>query len=347
MSYRLLRLIAALIVLTMALAAFGCNTTNTNSNANANVSTNTNENSNVAAMANENANSAAASTTTASTFSTREPDRYDMKMNVNLEGSANNRQGSTQVEIAFARLDANRRWTLKVPSINQEISYLEKPGLKYLVIPSRNQYVEITDEAVGFPLGNVLTPSAMMERLQAKPHESLGTETVNGRVAMKYRFTGAANTGTTAGTAQADSFIYVDQETNLPLRIDLTTTANGVSGRGLLETRDIQLNPDPAQFDVPAGYQKVTSQQLKEQVQGFIAFVRAIAPYVEELAAQYKGSLKVAKMNIDDNQDTPQQYGIRSIPTLLVFKGGKVVEQIVGAVPKAKLEAAVTKVIQA
>jgi thioredoxin 1 len=48
-------------------------------------------------------------------------------------------------------------------------------------------------------------------------------------------------------------------------------------------------------------------------------------------------------MNIDENQDTPQQYGIRSIPTLLVFKGGKVVEQIVGAVPKAKLEAAVTK----
>jgi len=72
---------------------------------------------------------------------------------------------------------------------------------------------------------------------------------------------------------------------------------------------------------------------------------RAIAPAVEELAAQYKGKLKVAKMNIDDNQDTPQQYGIRSIPTLLVFKGGKVVEQIVGAVPKAKLEAAVLKAL--
>src|SRR5215213_5364853 len=72
---------------------------------------------------------------------------------------------------------------------------------------------------------------------------------------------------------------------------------------------------------------------------------RAIAPAVEELATQYKGKVKVAKMDIDNNQDTPQQYGIRSIPTLLVFKGGKVVEQIVGAVPKAKLEAAVTKVI--
>ncbi len=72
---------------------------------------------------------------------------------------------------------------------------------------------------------------------------------------------------------------------------------------------------------------------------------RAIAPAIEELAAQYKGKLKVAKVNIDDNQDTPQQYGVRSIPTLLLFKGGKVVDQIVGAVPKAKLEAALSKVV--
>lgn len=72
---------------------------------------------------------------------------------------------------------------------------------------------------------------------------------------------------------------------------------------------------------------------------------RAIAPVLEELAGQYKGKVKVAKVNIDDNQDTPQQYGIRSIPTLLIFKGGKVVEQIVGAVPKAKLEAAIQKVV--
>jgi thioredoxin 1 len=72
---------------------------------------------------------------------------------------------------------------------------------------------------------------------------------------------------------------------------------------------------------------------------------RAIAPVVEELANQYQGRVKVAKVNIDDNQDTPQQYGIRSIPTLLVFKGGKVVGQIVGAVPKAKIEDAITKAL--
>jgi thioredoxin 1 len=72
---------------------------------------------------------------------------------------------------------------------------------------------------------------------------------------------------------------------------------------------------------------------------------RAIAPAVAELATKYKGKVKVAKVNIDDNQDTPQQYGIRSIPTLLLFKGGKVVGQIVGGVPKSKIEAELTKVL--
>ena len=68
---------------------------------------------------------------------------------------------------------------------------------------------------------------------------------------------------------------------------------------------------------------------------------RAIAPTVEGLAADYKGKLKVCKLNIDDHQSIPQQYDVRSIPTLLLFKGGQVVNQIVGAVPRAKLEEAV------
>lgn len=65
---------------------------------------------------------------------------------------------------------------------------------------------------------------------------------------------------------------------------------------------------------------------------------KQIAPTVEALASEYKGKLKVGKLNIDDHQQVPQKYGIRSIPTLLVFKGGQVVGQIVGAVPRTKLE---------
>jgi thioredoxin 1 len=65
---------------------------------------------------------------------------------------------------------------------------------------------------------------------------------------------------------------------------------------------------------------------------------KAIAPALEDLATRYKGKVKVAKLNVDDNQQTAQSYGIRGIPTMLIFKGGQVVEQIVGAVPKSRLE---------
>ncbi len=64
---------------------------------------------------------------------------------------------------------------------------------------------------------------------------------------------------------------------------------------------------------------------------------KMIAPVVEELANEFDGKLKVAKMDVDANPRTAMQYGIRSIPTLLVFKGGQVVEQIIGAVPKRHL----------
>src|SRR5689334_18623009 len=63
---------------------------------------------------------------------------------------------------------------------------------------------------------------------------------------------------------------------------------------------------------------------------------RAIAPVLEDLAVQYKDRVKFTKINTEENQDIPQQYGIRAIPTLLIFKGGKVVGQIVGAAPKAR-----------
>jgi thioredoxin 1 len=72
---------------------------------------------------------------------------------------------------------------------------------------------------------------------------------------------------------------------------------------------------------------------------------RAIGPIVEDLAKEYKDKLKVGKLNIDDHQQVPQKYGIRSIPTLLLFKGGKVVDMIVGAVPKAKLVESVKKAL--
>ncbi|NIQ89804.1 MAG: thioredoxin [Deltaproteobacteria bacterium] len=72
---------------------------------------------------------------------------------------------------------------------------------------------------------------------------------------------------------------------------------------------------------------------------------RAIAPVVAELATQYEGSLKVSKCNVDESPKTPSKYGIRAIPTLIIFKEGNVSEQITGAVSKSQIDAAIKKVI--
>jgi thioredoxin 1 len=70
---------------------------------------------------------------------------------------------------------------------------------------------------------------------------------------------------------------------------------------------------------------------------------RAIAPIVTELATEYQGKVKVGKMDVDQNPSTPMRYGVRGIPTLLVFKGGEVKEQIVGYVPKEQIQKALDK----
>jgi thioredoxin 1 len=72
---------------------------------------------------------------------------------------------------------------------------------------------------------------------------------------------------------------------------------------------------------------------------------RAIGPLVDQLAAEHKGKLKVGKLDIDAHQNVPQKYNVMSIPTLLLFKNGQVADQIVGAVPKAKLDAMVKRAI--
>lgn len=70
---------------------------------------------------------------------------------------------------------------------------------------------------------------------------------------------------------------------------------------------------------------------------------KAIAPALEELATQYKGQFKIAKLDVDENNVSAQEFGIRSIPALLIFKGGKEVDRLMGSMPKAKLEDALKK----
>jgi thioredoxin 1 len=98
--------------------------------------------------------------------------------------------------------------------------------------------------------------------------------------------------------------------------------------------------------------QNFENEILKSQTVALVDFwavwcgpCRMIAPSVEQLATEYKGRVKVCKMNVDDHVLMPQKYEIRSIPTLLIFKNGQVAGQIVGAVPKAKIEEALKKVV--
>ena len=72
---------------------------------------------------------------------------------------------------------------------------------------------------------------------------------------------------------------------------------------------------------------------------------KAIAPTIEEIAVDYAGKVKVGKLNVDQNQNTAMQYGVRSIPTLLIMKSGEVVSQIVGAVPKENITKALDEIL--
>lgn len=92
------------------------------------------------------------------------------------------------------------------------------------------------------------------------------------------------------------------------------------------------------------------SEVLKSELPTLVDFwaiwcgpCKQIAPLVDAMANEYKGKLNVAKVDVDHNQIIAQQYSIRSIPTLLLFKGGKVVGQLVGTMQRAKLEAEIQK----
>lgn len=93
------------------------------------------------------------------------------------------------------------------------------------------------------------------------------------------------------------------------------------------------------------------SQILQSDVPALVDFwaawcgpCRTVGPVVEELAGEYAGKIKVAKLNVDDNKQTPAKYGVRGIPTLMLFKDGQVVDQIVGAVPKSRIKELLDKV---
>lgn len=99
-------------------------------------------------------------------------------------------------------------------------------------------------------------------------------------------------------------------------------------GENIIELSDAAFEGDVLQHDKPT---------LVDFWAEWCAPCRALAPVVAEVASEYSGRIQVAKMNIDDHRETPGRYHINSIPTLLLFKDGEVVDQLVGLVNKKKL----------
>jgi hypothetical protein len=226
--------------------------------------------------ANANAGPRAASSQSA-TIDIKEPERYSVAMSISIQETASDTPAPMLTQqLSLAKLGADRLWAFVFPAPTGQIVYLEKSGLKYLVLFERRQYVELTPDALGFQLGAVLTPHSIAEHLKPGQHEKLGLEPVNGRTAIKYRVTAVSGAST-----QTDGVIFVDQETGLPLRSELNATAAaGTKSRVIVESRDIQLNPDRAQFDVPAGMKKVSQQDARQQVEGFASALRAFADMI-------------------------------------------------------------------
>ena len=107
-----------------------------------------------------------------------------------------------------------------------------------------------------------------------------------------------------------------------------------MAGNGILEVTYASFDQDVLKADQPV---------LVDFWATWCGPCRAIAPIVDELAKEYQGKVKIGKMDVDRNNATPMRYGVRGIPTLLVFKNGEVKEQIVGYVPKEQIQKALDK----
>jgi thioredoxin 1 len=105
---------------------------------------------------------------------------------------------------------------------------------------------------------------------------------------------------------------------------------------GLLQVNDKNFTAEVLQSDIPV---------LVDFWAIWCGPCRAISPIVEDLAKEFSGRIKITKLNVDENPSTPSQYGVRGIPALILFKEGKVLDQIVGSVPKARLKALIEKAL--
>jgi len=258
----------------VVIAASGCSrgpVTNANINTNTNVNVNANPTG-----ANINANTAP------STIAAKEPDTYRATIVFTAQTEGGDKAiGIPTLSAEVAKSGNDRRLSFKLPD-GSDLVYLEKAGVQYGIAPARKQYAELTPEATGFQLQKLMTPGQVVAYLdRLKGIEFVGEEQQAGRTALKYRYARTSQTQTSAGEVHTESFIYVDKDTGLPLRAELFSEASGnvqgVKGAKVVaELRDIQTNPDPSLFEIPAGMNKVSEQQVRAQVNAVTNTIAAV-----------------------------------------------------------------------
>jgi hypothetical protein len=287
-------LLIAALVATAALASVGCQSSeNTNATANANGS-NSNTTVNINSNSNANMTNSTVTTNTGQTIEAREPDKYSATVTIAASTSGQQRAAG-QTEIKVARNGADRRYAIdtKLPGLG-EIVYLEKGDKHYVIMPMRKQYAELTQEMTGVNMEMVraMTPGqivAFVERQQGV--ERVGEETLNTRQVIKYRAAGKAQTQSSAGQVQGESFIYVDKETGLPLRVEgfsaATGNVQGVSGGNLVaEMKDLKTDVDPTQFELPQDYKQITAEEVKQQMAQLTQLLQQVMAFVNQQQQQ-------------------------------------------------------------
>jgi len=109
-----------------------------------------------------------------------------------------------------------------------------------------------------------------------------------------------------------------------------------MAGQGVFEVSDATFDQEVLKSDQPV---------LVDFWAAWCGPCRALAPTVDTIATEYEGKIKVMKMDVDKNPATPGRYGVRGIPALILFKGGQVADQIVGFVPKDKIDQSLNRVL--
>lgn len=222
------------------------------------------------------------STAPLSTIVAREPEKYRAMLVLSAVTEGGEKTvGIPTISAEVARNGADRRLAFKLPD-GSDLIYIEQGGKHLVLAPGRKQYAELTPEATGFQLQRLMTPGQIVSHLEKlKGVEKVGEETINGRLADKYRYANTSNTNTSAGQVNTEAFVFVDKETGLPLKSELyseaTGNVQGVRGAKIVaEMRDISTTVDDSLFQVPAGLNKVPPEQVRAQIDAITNTVAAV-----------------------------------------------------------------------